>query len=264
MINPPDKPENANVILIESTYGNSIHPDTDEDHISNIINHTAKVKGTIIIPGFAVERAQLLMYYLMQLKLKNAIADLPVYLDSPMASAVLKVIRNNIDWMKLSSDTFKAMTKEIHIVEDYNETLKICASTHPKIIIAASGMATGGRVLTYLDSYLGGAENTILLAGYQAPGTRGRLLLEGAKEIKFYGKLHKVRAGINSIEGLSAHADQSELINWLSKIKNKPENIFIVHGEQEPAIGLKTKIKKAYNWDSQIPKLYESLTLNLK
>ena len=141
--------------------------------------------------------------------------------------------------------------------------MKLAAQKHPKIIIAASGMASGGRVLTYFQNYLGDANATILLVGYQAEGTRGRNLLEGASEIKLYGKQYSVKAKTVNIEGLSAHADQSELINWLSQIKNKPEHIFIVHGEKEGAEGLKNKIKEVYGWESEIPQLYQINNIDL-
>lgn len=149
-------------------------------------------------------------------------------------------------------------------MEDYDETLKLCTDTSPKIIIAASGMATGGRVLTYFDYFISNSKNLVLLAGYQAPGTRGRLLLDGADHLKFYGKLHKVRAKVTCIEGLSAHADQTGLINWLSSISNKPEYVFLVHGDQEASIALQKKIKKILKWDTYIPQLNESVTINLK
>ena len=128
-------------------------------------------------------------------------------------------------------------------------------------VIAGSGMATGGRVLTYFQQYLGDPSATILLAGYQAEGTRGRQLLEGATEIKLYGKYYKVKAKIENVEGLSAHADQKGLINWMSQLKRKPERIFIVHGESQSADVLRVKIKDAYGWDCEIPSLNEIVNI---
>ncbi len=264
LMNDPEKPESADVLLIESTYGNRNHQTIDENKIASTINSTLKKGGTVIIPGFAVERAQLLMYYLTQLRVKELIPHVPVYLDSPMANQVLRVIGDYLSDMKIDNDVFTRMISNINIIEDYDETLKLCTDTSPKIIIAASGMATGGRVLTYFDYFISNSKNLVLLAGYQAPGTRGRLLLDGADHLKFYGKLHKVRAKVTCIEGLSAHADQTGLNNWLSSISNKPEYVFLVHGDQEASIALQKKIKKILKWDNYIPQLNESVTINLK
>ncbi len=254
---PPQKPERADVLFIESTYGNKIHPENAEAHLADVINEAAHKQGTIIIPSFAVERTQLLMYLIWQLRKKKLIPHIPVYMDSPMGKNVLEIFHHNQEWHKLSHDECNEMCRDIISIQKAEETMKLASQKNSKIIIAGSGMASGGRVLTYFQHYLGDANATILLVGYQAEGTRGRNLLEGATEIKLYGKYYKVKAKTVNIEGLSAHADQHELINWLSNIKNKPENIFIVHGEKEGAVGLKNKIKEVYNWDCEIPQMYQ-------
>ncbi len=253
----PEKPDNADILFIESTYGNKLHPLSAEEHLAEVINTAAKQQGTIIIPSFAVERTQLLMFLIWQLRKKSAIPNIPVYMDSPMSKKALEIFHHNTEWHKLSMEDCSEMCKDIIRIETIKDTLKLASQKHPKIIIAGSGMATGGRVLTYFQNYLGDANATILLVGYQAEGTRGRSLLDGASEIKLFGKYYPVKAKTVNIEGLSAHADQHELINWLSNIKNKPEHIFIVHGEKEGAEGLKNKIKEVYGWECEIPKLYE-------
>ena len=259
----PNKPENADILFIESTYGNKLHPENAEEKLAEVINHAAHNQGTIIIPSFAVERTQLLMYLIWQLRKKNVIPHIPVYMDSPMGKNVLDIFHHNTEWHKLPVKDCDEMCKDIILVKTIQETMKLAGQKHPKIIIAASGMASGGRVLTYFQNYLGDSNATILLVGYQAEGTRGRNLLEGASEIKLYGKQYSVNAKTVNIEGLSAHADQRELINWLSQIKNKPEHIFIVHGEKEGAEGLKNKIKEVYGWESEIPQLYQINNIDL-
>jgi metallo-beta-lactamase family protein len=252
---PPQKPEVADILLIESTYGDRLQPTNSEEQLVEIINSSSQKNGTIIIPSFAVERAQMLMYLIWQLKKKGKIPQIPVYMDSPMGKNVLDIFHHNTEWHKLPADQCAEMCKDIRRIETMQETIKLAADKSAKIVIAGSGMASGGRVLTYFQTYLGDASATILLAGYQAEGTRGRQLLEGAKEIKLYGKFYTVKAKIANVEGLSAHADQNGLIGWMNQIKNKPEKIFIVHGESDSANVFSSKIKEVYGWESEIPVL---------
>jgi len=259
---PPQKPDKADILLIESTYGNRLHPDDAEERLAEIIKNAAAKGGTIIIPSFAVERAQMLMYLLWQLKKKGVIPDLPVYMDSPMGTGVLGIFEHNPSWHKLPLEACREMCKDIKLIESIQETYKLAASPQPKIIIAASGMATGGRILTYFVQHLGNDCSTILLVGFQAEGTRGRALLEGAKEIKLYGKMFPVKARIENIEGLSSHADQDGLIDWLSNLRSTPGKIFIVHGEHDSSVALKDKIKEIYDWNAAIPKLNQVSEVN--
>ena len=259
---PPQKPDKADILFIESTYGNRLHPDHSEDKLAEIINTAAKKNGTIIVPGFAVERIQMLMYLLWQLRKKGKIPGIPVYMDSPMGRSVLDIFHHNTSWHKLPSDQCTEMCRDIKLINTIQETLKLAADKSSKIVIAGSGMASGGRVLTYFQQYLGDTSATILLVGFQAEGTRGRQLLEGATEIKLYGKYYSVKAKVENIEGLSAHADQMGLINWLSQLKSKPEKIFIVHGEAQAADVLRVKIKDVYGWDCEIPYLNEFFKIN--
>ena len=260
---PPQNPEQADILLIESTYGNKLHPENAEAHLAEVINEAAQKQGTIVIPSFAVERAQLLMFLLWQLRKKNVIPHIPVYMDSPMGKNVLDIFHHSKEWHKLSVEDCNEMCRDIILVQSIQDTMKLARKKNAKIIIAGGGMASGGRVLTYFQNYLGDSNATILLVGYQAEGTRGRSLLEGASEIKLYGKYYPVKSRTINLEGLSAHADQRELINWLSNIKNKPEHIFIVHGEKVGAEGLKNKIKEVYNWDCEIPQLLQINEIDL-
>ncbi|HSH67013.1 MAG TPA: MBL fold metallo-hydrolase [Bacteroidia bacterium] len=259
---PPQKPETADILFIESTYGDRLHPNHSETQLEEIINAAAKMNETIIVPGFAVERIQMLMYLLWQLKKKGKIPVIPIYMDSPMGRNVLDIFHHNTSWHKLPADQCTEMCRDIKLIKTMQETLKLAADKNAKIVIAGSGMGTGGRVLTYFQQFLGDPSATILLVGYQAEGTRGRALLEGAKEIKLYGKYYSVKAKIENVEGLSAHADQKGLIDWMSGLKKKPERIFIVHGEPQSADALRVKIKGVYGWDCVIPSLNEIIKIN--
>lgn len=259
---PPQKPETADILIIESTYGDRPHPNHSEKQLEDIINTAAKMNGTIIVPGFAVERIQMLMYLLWQLKKKGKIPAIPIYMDSPMGRNVLDIFHHNTSWHKLPADQCTEMCRDIKLIKTMQETVKLATDKSAKIVIAGSGMASGGRVLTYFQQFLGNPSATVLLVGYQAEGTRGRQLLEGAKEVKLYGKYYVVKAKIENIEGLSAHADQKGLIDWMSQLKKKPEKIFIVHGEPQSADALRVKIKDVYGWDSVIPSLNEIIKIN--
>lgn len=262
---PPDRPEKANILFVEATYGNRLHPaEPAINSLEILINRCMARNGTIIIPSFSVERTQLLMYLFWQLKKTNKIPDIPIYMDSPMGRNVLEVFHRNTDWHKLSTDECSEMCNTIKRIKSVDETFALAEDNTPKIIIAGSGMAAGGRVLTYFEKYLGDESATILLVGFQAEGTRGRALLEGASEIKMRGKFYAVKAHIENIEGLSGHADQNGLIDWMRKLQSKPDKIFIVHSEADGAKGLQEKIKEVYKWDSEIPVLNQKEEFELK
>lgn len=258
LMRPPKKPEKADVLFIESTYGDRLHKKEDlETKLKDIILHTVEKGGTLIIPSFAVERTQTLMYLLWQLREKGEIPAIPMIMDSPMGANVLNVFHQHRDWHKLPIDDCTEMCRTFRIVKDFKETWEVIGNKNPKIVIAGSGMISGGRVLTYLQQYLRKPETSVLLAGYQAEGTRGRALLDGASELKIYGKYYEVKAEIFNLQVLSAHADQAELLDWMSDIKNEPERIFITHGESHSADMFRVKIKDVYSWDCTIPELYE-------
>jgi metallo-beta-lactamase family protein len=259
---PPRKPKKADYIFLESTYGNRIHPDTDtKAELEIYINNTVEKGGTIIIPSFAVERAQTIMYLLWQLKTEGKIPNIPYVIDTPMGIKVLDIFENNRKWHKLPEEEYIAMCQMFTMNADYEETIDTIYNKEPKVIIAASGMITGGRVLSYLERYIGLPETTVIIIGYQAEGTRGRRLLEGEKEIKIYGKIYQVKATILEIESLSAHADQNGLLNWLSDLENKPQKVFLVHGENEAFEEFAVKIGEKYGFDCLIPEMNEEIVL---
>ena len=259
---PPTKPKKADYIFLESTYGNRIHPKTDTKlELEMYINNTVNKGGTIIIPSFAVERAQTIMYLLWQLREEDRIPNIPYIIDTPMGINALNIFSNNQKWHKLSLEECAEMSKMFSLVSDYQETMEVIYNEQPKVVIAASGMITGGRVLSYLEHYIGIPETTLIIVGYQAEGTRGRKLLEGAKEIKIHGQYYPVKAKILEIQGLSAHGDQKDLLNWLSELENKPTRVFLVHGENEPMDELRIKIQEKYGFDCKIPLMGQEFEL---
>jgi len=255
---PPVKPGRADYLFMESTYGNKLHPiESVSEKLIELINKTIHQRGNLIIPSFAVERLQALMFILWRLFDKNQIPNIPIYIDSPMGNNVLSVFERFPNWHKLPMKDFNAMNNRMNIITSYKETWETISDKQPKIVIAGSGMVTGGRVLTYLEQLIDEPTTSVLLVGFQAEGTRGRQMLEGAHELKFYGKYHEVKAQIYHIESLSAHADQQGLLDWTSNIKNTPEKVFLIHGESTAQDTLRVKLKDTYNWRVQIPKLYD-------
>lgn len=256
LLNDPKTPKWADYLFIESTYGNKIHEeDNVENILSEIIKETINNHGNLIIPSFAVERLQTLMYILWKLYKKNKIPNIPIFIDSPMGNNVLEVFKRFPKSHKLSMQDYDAMRNHVNIIQSYKETWETIDDKRSKIIIAGSGMVTGGRVLTYLKQFIDEPSTTVLLVGYQAEGTRGRLLKEGAHEIRFFGKYYPVKATVKVIESLSAHADQQDLLHWMSGIKNIPEEVFLIHGEPTALDAFRVKIKDTYNWNVTIPKL---------
>ena len=259
---PPTKPQKANYVFLESTYGNRIHPKTDTKlELEMYINNAVDKGGTIIIPSFAVERAQTIMYLLWQLREEERIPNIPYIIDTPMGINALNIFSNNQKWHKLSLEECAEMSKMFSLVSDYQETMEVIFDEQPKVVIAASGMVTGGRVLSYLEKYIVLPQTTVIIVGYQAEGTRGRKLLEGAKEIKIHGQYYPVKANILEIQGLSAHGDQKDLLNWLSELENIPTRVFLVHGENEPLDELRIKVHEKYGFDCKVPLMGQEFEL---
>lgn len=259
---PPTKPKKADYVFLESTYGNRLHPDIDpKAELEIYINNTVQNGGTIIIPSFAVERSQSIMYLLWQLKEEGRIPDILYVIDTPMGISMLQLFSNNRKWHRLHQEEFTAMCKMFTMVSDYQETIETIYNKQSKVIVAASGMVTGGRVLSYLERYIGLPETMVIIIGYQGEGTRGRKLLEGAKDIKIHGKYYSVKAKVVEIETLSAHGDQKDLINWLSDLEKAPKKVFLVHGENEPADELRMKIKEKYGFDCIVPLMGQEFEL---
>jgi metallo-beta-lactamase family protein len=254
ILNPPSIIEAADFLVMESTYGDRLHPDASARvQLADVINSTIRKKGNLLIPSFAVGRAQELMHIITVLKKEKNIPNIPVYMDSPMGADVIAIMDKYPEWHKLSEREYTAMCKDIEVVRDYHETAKIIKKKGSKIIIAASGMLTGGRILEYIKNYIGNKRNTIVLVGYQAQGTRGRVLQEGGHEIKIHGKYYPVNAGVRNITSLSGHGDQREMLNWLKQFKKRPGKIFLVHGEPMAQEAFRLKIKDELKVEVIVP-----------
>lgn len=254
IIKAPAMIEYADYIVLESTYGNRLHDKSDvKESIANIINTTARRGGNVLIPAFAVGRAQSILYYLYELKKNHLIPDLPIYLDSPMAIDATGLMSRYHDEHKLSTEICH---QACHIANYTQTPLESKAIDHmdaPRIIISASGMMTGGRVLHHLKVMAPDPKNTILITGFQAAGTRGARLLNGEEEIKIHGDMFPVRASVCQVTNISAHTDYEETLTWLSHLKHPPRRIFITHGEYEAAQSLKIKIEQTLGFTCTVP-----------
>lgn len=261
MVDPEPVPE-ADYIVIESTYGNRLHDHADPAAaLGDIIERTASRGGTTVIPAFAVGRAQALLYYLWQLKQNGRLRNIPVYLDSPMATSASELLCRHHEDHRLSAGTCAQACGVATYVRTVEESKALSANTYPKVIISASGMATGGRVLHHLVAFVQDHRNTVLFSGFQAAGTRGRDMLQGAREIRMFGQWIPVRAEVSELPMLSAHADAAELMRWLSGFRRAPQRVFIVHGEPEAAEALRMRIGRELGWDAAVPRQDQAFTL---
>lgn len=269
ILRDPSPVSQADYLLVESTYGDRLHPAEEPSiELSEIINETAKRGGMIVIPSFAVGRTQTLLYIIRDLKARGAIPDLPVFVDSPMAQRVTEVFCRHVeDFDEEAKAIFRKTGKcpvfcpGLQFVHTIEESRKVNSLRYPAIILSASGMATGGRILHHLKLRLPDSRNIILFVGYQAVRTRGQLLKDGAKEIKIHGEMIPVRAQVRSIEAFSGHADSKEILRWLKAFKEPPRLTFIVHGEVAAGEALAGEIQRTLGWKTHRPEYLESVSL---
>jgi metallo-beta-lactamase family protein len=265
---PHDAPE-AETLLLESTYGNRKHPDADDGALlERVVHDTYQRRGRLIIPAFAVGRAEELLYWLKRLEDAGRIPALPVYLDSPMAVHALDFyIRHerelDVDVQSRNGTIRPYNPKHYRAVSSPRESKAIIEAMEPAIVISASGMATGGRVLHHLAACLPDVRHTVLFVGFQAEGTRGRSLLTGAKAVKIHGAMVPVAARIERIDSMSAHADASEIVRWLKTFARPPQRTYLVHGEPAAQDALKLTIETALGWTVHIPQHGERVEVNL-
>lgn len=245
----------ADFVVVESTYGNRIHDPVDTtEALGAVVERTIRRGGTVIIPAFAVGRAQALLYHLWKLKTAGRLSNIPIYLDSPMAIDATDLLHAHSADHRLTHDECTAICKIATYTRDVEASKEITASPWPKVVISASGMATGGRVLHHLKSFASDSKHTILFSGYQAAGTRGRAMVQGAREIRIHGQWVPVRAEVDDLSMLSAHADADELMRWLSGFQHAPSRVFIVHGEDEAAEALRVRIDRELGWSATVPR----------
>jgi metallo-beta-lactamase family protein len=269
ILKDPEAPTRADFLLCESTYGDRDHPaGSVGDVLADVINRTAKRGGAVVIPAFAVDRTQIIMYYLRQLEDQKRIPVLPVYVDSPMAINVTDFYVRHHEDHKLtftqeeqSGDRDPLNIQEVHLTRSVEDSKKINDVVSPCIIVSASGMATGGRVLHHLAQRLPDSRSSVLLVGYQAEGTGGRAMQDGAKFLRIFGQQVPVRAEIVTIGQLSAHAGKSELLRWLSGFKAAPKQTFLVHGEPVALNSLRDAVTSQFKWPVTIPAYLQSFEL---
>lgn len=253
MMRDPEPVPEADYLLVESTYGNRRHEQTDStEALGKAIERTIQRGGTVVIPAFAVGRAQALLYHIWKLKQAGRIGLVPVYLDSPMAIDASEMLCSHLDDHRLTPEVCRAACAVATYTRDVEASKEITRNTMPKVIIAASGMATGGRVLHHLKAYGPDRRNLILFSGFQAAGTRGSALLGGAKEVKIHGQWIPIHAEVRNLPMLSAHADAEEILRWLGGFKRPPKRTFIVHGEPDASETLRTRIEGELGWSCTV------------
>ncbi len=249
----PESVAEADYVIVESTYGDRAHAKSDPmAELGDIIERTVERGGTVVIPAFAVGRVQSLLYYLWQLKRAGRLGSTPIFLDSPMAISATDLLRAHPDDHKLDDEAIEGSCAVAAYTRDVRASMAITTNPMPKVVIAGSGMATGGRVVHHIRTFAPDPRNTILFAGYQALGTRGARLLAGETELKMYGEWIPVRAQIASLPQLSAHADADEIMRWLSGFERPPRRLFIVHGEPSASEALRTRVQRELKWKASV------------
>jgi metallo-beta-lactamase family protein len=258
----PVPPAAADVLVVESTYGDRLHARGDVlARLAEVINRTAARGGAVVVPSFAVGRAQALLYCIQTLKDQRRIPDLPVYLNSPMAADATHIYHAHRADHKLDAEQCRAMCTAAKIVNSVEESKRLNELRWPSVIVSASGMATGGRVLHHLKAFAPDARNTILFAGFQAAGTRGAAMVGGATTVKIHGEHVPVRAEVANLDLLSAHADRDELLAWVGAAPKPPRQVFVTHGEPVAADALRQAIEERYRFNVRVPEYREVVDL---
>ena len=253
MRDPTDAPE-ADTLVMESTYGDRLHPDDDPgDELADVIRRTVGRGGTVLIPAFAVGRAQLLLHVIAQLKVRGAIPDVPVFLNSPMAIDTTALYRRFAKGHRLDDAQLQAMADVAKMVRSVEASKALNRVTYPSVIVSASGMATGGRVLHHLKAMGPDPRSSIVLVGYQAPGTRGADLQAGKRTLRMHGADHEIRAEVVTITGLSAHGDANDLVRWARSMPGRPNRVFVTHGEPAASEALASRLRDELRWRVDVP-----------
>ncbi len=269
ILKTPTQVFNVDYLVLESTYGNRLHGDQHpKQEFNRVINESYKRGGVLVIPAFAVGRTQLLLYWIREMQEQGSIPDVQIFIDSPMAIETVDVFKDHLADLNLLSrmehlQGKKLFTpKNLHICKSRDESKAINAIKSGAIIISASGMAVGGRILHHLAERLPNSKNTVLFIGYQAVGTRGRTIQEGKSTVKIHGNEVPIHAHVESIDGASGHGDYQEMLAWLMGFNKAPERVFIVHGENDASEALAQKIRDFFGWDVVIPKMDERFELD--
>jgi metallo-beta-lactamase family protein len=270
IVRDPAEVDKADYVLVESTYGDRMHGERKDikGAIADVINTTKAVGGNIIVPSFALERSQEMLYYVNELLVEDAIPHLTVFLDSPMAGAITKVFRRHAELFDEEMRDFIRNGQSpfdfpgLKITETAQQSKAINHIRGTIMVIAGSGMCTGGRIKHHLVNNIGRPESTIMFVGYQAVGTLGRRIVEGEDEVRILGQNHLVKAKVTQIHGFSAHADKEELLGWLTSLKNHPRRIYVVHGEVESAKAFGAYVHEKTGWEVVVPEFKEETILD--
>ena len=254
VMNAPAIPKETEYLVTESTYGDRLHPTIDpEAELGGWLAKALARGGTVLVPAFAVGRTQALLVHIARLKQKAAIADVPVYIDSPMAIDATEIYERFRSEHRLSASDCRAMASAATMVTTPERSRDLDRLAGPAIIISASGMATGGRVVHHLKAFLGDARNLILFGGYQSSGTRGGALVRGSASVRIHGEDYAVKAEIGQLEGVSSHADANELIAWMRQLGRPPRHTFVTHGEPAASDALRFRIEHELRWRVTVP-----------
>ena len=259
---PPADPPAADTLVVESTYGDRAHPVPDPDVLADAICRTIDRGGSLLLPAFAVDRTELVLLELRRLMGAGRIPEVPIFVDSPMALAALEVYRRaaargSAELRAEARSLIADLDVGVHAVHDAEGSMRLNRPGKPSLVISASGMASGGRVLHHLAHQLPERRNTIVLTGYQAAGTRGRQLAEGARQVKIHGRYVPVRAEVVSVPDFSVHADAQETIDWLARAPRPPHTVYVVHGEPDAAAALASRISSELGWTAVVPSYRE-------
>ncbi|KRB47403.1 MULTISPECIES: MBL fold metallo-hydrolase [unclassified Terrabacter] len=263
---PRARPPAARTVVVESTYGDRAHPEIDRGHrvMADAIRRTVRRGGSVVVPAFAVDRTEIVLLAIADLVESGAIPDVPVWVDSPMALAALDIYRDPAHAGEVRPDALERLRRlsGLRTAHSAEESIRLNTPGTPCIIVSASGMATGGRVVHHLRHLLPQARNTVLLTGYQAVGTRGRDLQEGARELKMAGRYVPVRAEVVTLDDFSVHADADELLTWIGEMPHPPESVHVVHGEPGAARALADGIRERFDCAVSVPRLGERVLLD--
>lgn len=263
ILKPAERIAQADYLVVESTYGDRLHdPASVEEQLAEILNAAWSNDGVVLVPAFSVGRSQLLLYHISRLKQRKAVPDIPVFLNSPMSINVTGVFCDYQGEHRLSVDECERLCDVAKYVRTVEESKHLNSSKGPMVIISANGMATGGRILHHLAAFAPDPRNTILFTGYQATGTRGRSMIQGANTLKIHGQSVPLRARVEVLHNLSAHADSSETIEWMRGFQRPPGTTFITHGEPLSSQALQKKITSELGWNCQTPKYLEVVELS--
>ncbi|MEP0772825.1 MAG: MBL fold metallo-hydrolase [Acidobacteriota bacterium] len=268
VLRPPEDYPGSTYLVVESTYGDRLHDPADpREQLTEIVREVQQDRGVLLIPAFAIDRTQELLYFLRELITDGAIDPLPIFLDSPMAREATQIYRqclseHDAEARELLRDGVDPLSPpNLTIIGTTQESKQLNSLRGPAVIISASGMATGGRILHHLRHRLGDPSTTVLFAGYQAEGTRGRRLIDGEKELKIFGEMVPVAARILRLSSLSAHADADELTIWLSRAPAAPRQVFVTHGEPPASQAFAARLAERLGWQCQVPGLEETVEL---